>query len=101
MNASLNIEISESSVDEGFELPLPSVINYKGKSIVWVYDEKNQIVNQREVEIIRLLANDKILVRKGITAGEQIVMAGATFLIDKQAVKVLPKKTKSNIGGLL
>jgi len=101
MNASLNIEISEESTDSGFELPVNSVVNYKGKSIVWVYNPKEQVVNQREVDVIRLLANDKILVRKGLNEGEQVVIAGATFLIDKQAVKLLTEKTNSNIGGLL
>jgi RND family efflux transporter MFP subunit len=101
MNASLNIEISEENTDEGFELPVASVVNYKGKSIVWVYNEKQQVVNQREVEVVRLLANDRILVRKGLTEGEQIVVAGAAFLIEKQQVKLLAEKTKSNIGGLL
>lgn len=101
MNASLNIEISETNTEDGFELPVASVVNYKGKSIVWVYNEKQHAVNQREVEIVRLLANNKVLVRKGIRKGEQIVVAGATFLIDKQVVKLLTDKTNSNIGGLL
>lgn len=101
MNASLNIEISETSTEDGFELPIASVVNYKGKSIVWVYNEKQKVVNQREVKLVRLLANDKVLVRKGIRTGEQIVVAGATFLIDKQAVKLLTEKANSNIGGLL
>lgn len=101
MNASLNIEISEESTDEGFELPVASVVNYKGKSIVWVYNQKQQVVNQREIEVIRLLANDRILIRKGLVEGEQIVVAGAAFLIEKQQVKLLAEKTKSNIGGLL
>ncbi|WP_372640856.1 efflux RND transporter periplasmic adaptor subunit [Ancylomarina sp.] len=101
MNASLNIEIRETTTEDGFELPVASIINYKGKSIVWVYNEKQNLVNQREVEVVRLLANDKVLVRKGILEGEQIVVAGATFLIDKQAVKLLTEKTNSNIGGLL
>ncbi len=101
MNASLNIEISETNTEDGYELPVASVVNYKGKSIVWVYNEKQKLVNQREVEIVRLLANDKVLVRKGIRKGEQIVVAGAAFLIDKQAVKLLIEKTNSNIGGLL
>lgn len=101
MNASLNIEISETNTEDGYELPVASVVNYKGKSIVWVYNEKQKLVNQREVEIVRLLANDKVLVRKGIRKGEQIVVAGAAFLIDKQAVKLLIEKANSNIGGLL
>lgn len=101
MNASLNIEISETSIEDGFELPIASVVNYKGKSIVWVYNKKQKLVNQREVEVVRLLANNKVLVRKGIRTGEQIVVAGATFLIDKQAVKLLTEKANSNIGGLL
>jgi len=101
MNASLNIEISEESIVDGFELPVTSVVNYKGKSIVWVYNQKQQVVNQREIDVIRLLANDKILVRKGLNEGEQIVVAGAAFLIEKQKVKLLTEKTNTNIGGLL
>jgi len=101
MNASLNIEISEESTDEGFELPVNSVVNYKGKSIVWVYNHKQKEVNQREIDVIRLLANDKILVRKGLNEGEQIVVSGAAFLIEKQPVKLLTEKTNTNIGGLL
>ena len=101
MNASLNIEINETSHVKGFELPIVSVVNYKGKSIVWVYNENQQVVNQREVEVVRLLANDKVLIQKGLCAGEQVVIAGAAFLIDKLEVKLLTKKTSSNIGGLL
>ncbi len=101
MNASLNIEIADNNTTEGFEIPVSSLVNYKNKSIVWVYDAKKQIVNQREVEVLRLLANNKVLIRKGLVVGDQIVVAGAVFLIDKQAVKVLEKKTSTNIGGLL
>lgn len=61
--------------------------NNAGQSAVWVFDDKTQTVQARPVEIERADGNDWVL-KSGLQAGEQIVIAGAHVLQAGEKVTV-------------
>jgi RND family efflux transporter MFP subunit len=60
------------------------------KSYVYVYDEKNQVVNQRQVQTENVL-NNIVFISSGLKSGEIIAIAGVAFLRDGQKVSLLDK----------
>lgn len=61
--------------------------NNAGQSAVWVFDDATQTVQARPVEIERADGNDWVL-KSGLQAGEQIVVAGAHVLQAGEKVTV-------------
>ena len=56
---------------------------------VFVYHASTQKVERRPVRIAELIGKDLVVITDSLQAGEQVVMAGATRLIDGQQVRVL------------
>lgn len=56
---------------------------------VFVYNARSQKVERRRIEEAGLVGKDNVIVIKGLNAGEQVVAAGATRLVEGQQVKVL------------
>ena len=69
-------------------LPFASITQRDGKAGVWVYDAQAGVVHFRVVELGGVADND-VLVRGGLQAGETVVTAGAAFLRPEQKVKPL------------
>ncbi len=63
------------------------------KSYVFVYDHKNQTVNQRQVQTENVL-NNIVFISSGLKSGEIIAIAGVAFLRDGQKVTLLDKTTQ-------
>ena len=59
---------------------------------VFIYDDKHKCVHQREI-IIGTVINGRIQIRQGIAANELVVVAGAQFLHDGEAVSRLSGTT--------
>ena len=59
------------------------------ETCVWVYDPKTETVTSRTVEIGQLFGSDKIMVQKGLTDEDSIVVAGANYITEGQKVKLL------------
>lgn len=96
INASLKTE------DSGmYKVPVEAVFSKKGKSFVWIFDQSKQSVNQREVSMIDFDSNGMVNLSKGISGGELIVAAGVHSLREGQKVKMLVKKSNTNVGGQL
>ncbi len=55
------------------------------KTTVFVYQENNATVHQRQV-VTGNIVDDRVQIRLGLSPGEQIVAAGATFLTEGQSV---------------
>lgn len=77
----------------GFFLPPGAVFaDTEGHSCVWKIDQQTMSVTRTRVTIGDF-REDSIHILSGITAGDQVVTAGARFLRDNQEVRILGKGT--------
>ena len=72
-------------------IPLSAMVigEKTGDKSVFVYDKQTQKVECRKVTEAGLIGKDNVIISAGLKAGEQVVSAGATRLVDGQQVKVL------------
>ena len=86
----LNIE-SESFNQGAVLVPLSAVVasETNDDKFVFVYNKQSQQVERRKVTEKELVGKDDVVIVDGLTAGDQVVSAGATRLVDGQQVKVL------------
>ena len=72
-------------------IPLSAIVSDSttGDMYVFVIDKQTKKVAQRVIKEDGFVGRDQVIVSNGLTAGEQIVVAGATRLVDGQQVKVL------------
>ena len=77
-------------------VPSSAVTQAKGRSIVWVIDDKG-IAKQREVEI-GSFAEKGIAVNKGLVVGEMVAIAGVHTLVQGQQVKPTIQKVSDHRG---
>ena len=87
----LKVNDTHSQFGEAVTVPLSAVVSSETdqQRFVFVYDPTSQAVKQRTIEGEVLINQDQLIVTGGLKAGEQIVVAGATRLIDGQVVRVL------------
>lgn len=93
MAASLILELNKhSSAGAGFPVPSSAVFaDPKGQSCVWRLDKKTMRVAKVPVTI-GVLLQDTVQITSGLSADDQIVIAGARFLSDNQEVRILNSK---------
>lgn len=88
------VRVENESVKEGIKIPLSAIYydnNLKEKT-VFVYNSQNQNVEQRIItDKGAIVDRDEVVVTGNISAGDMIVSAGVTKLVDGQKVKVLNK----------
>ena len=87
----LNIE-SQSFNEGAVLIPLSAVVADEVNSdnkFVFVYNPQTQKVERRKITEKELVGKDGVVVTEGLKAGEQIVTAGVTRLVEGQQVKVL------------
>ena len=86
------LHIESRSFNEGAVLaPLSAIVasEENDDKFVFVYNARSQKVERRRIEEAGLVGKDNVIVIKGLNAGEQVVAAGATRLVEGQQVKVL------------
>lgn len=86
----LNIE--SKSFNQGAVLvPLSAVVASEtdNSKYVFVYNSQSQTVEQRTIKEKELVGKDDVVVVEGLSAGDRVVSAGATRMVDGQQVKVL------------
>lgn len=101
MNAQLRIKVEEENFDNGFVVPITSVVNIAGNPSVWIYNTHKESVHSRKVKVESLLPKSKILVSGNINEGEKIVVLGGSYLSENQKVKELKEPSITNVGGEL
>ena len=86
----VNLKI-ETPVEDSYIVPMSALFKNSttNETCVWVYDPKTETVTSRTVEIGQLFGNDKIMVQKGLTNEDTIVVAGANYITEGQKVKLL------------
>ena len=78
-------------MEDSYIVPMSALFKNSttNETCVWVYDPKTETVTSRTVEIGHLFGNDKIMVQKGLTNDDTIVVAGANYITEGQKVKLL------------
>jgi len=99
MNVEINISMNERTEGKNYTLPFKTVFSEGGKSYVWVV--QSGIVKKREVQTGGISQTGDLIILSGISDGDEIVEAGLRTLQDNDRVNVIPKPSKSNVGGLL
>lgn len=85
------LKISRQDLSDAVLVPLTAVFANpatRGLS-VFVYNEASGKVEQREVKEGGILERDQVIVTEGLKAGEKVVIAGTTRLVNGQQVNVL------------
>ena len=72
-------------------VPLSAIVasEENNDKYVLVYNAQSQKVERRQIEESGLVGKDNVIITKGLKAGDQVVSAGATRLVEGQQVKVL------------
>lgn len=81
-------------------LPQHAIFEKDGKTCVWVV-RRDSTVSLRPIITGGMDDEGNIIVVSGLNGSETIVKAGVEVLTDNEKVKVLPKTSKTNVGGLL
>ena len=86
----LNIE-SESFDQGAVRVPISAIVadETNDNKYVFVFDNQTQQIERREITEVELIGKDDVVVTKGLKAGDRVVCAGATRLVNGQQVKVL------------
>ena len=86
------LNIKEGTFDSNTVLvPLSAVVadTKSNDKFVFIYNQGTQKVEKRKIKDGGLVSRDNVIVAEGVKAGEKVVVAGATRLVDEQQVKLL------------
>ena len=86
----LHIETSDMNMGSVY-IPLAAVVasEQNDSKYAFVFNPQIQQVERRQITVADLMGRDEAIITAGLKAGEQVVTAGATRLVDGQNVKVL------------
>ncbi|MGN1233085.1 MAG: efflux RND transporter periplasmic adaptor subunit [Candidatus Cryptobacteroides sp.] len=99
MNTMVSMDCNAES-DGRCSIPSSALFNKDGRSLVWILGSDNT-VTAREVRVDSLHADGEAVVSDGIEPGEVIVTSGVHKISQGEKVKILPKASETNVGGLL
>ena len=101
MTAIVDIRYKENGAAP-VKVPAGSVLYKKDQTYVFVYKpagEQVGTIHQTPVTVKSLCSDGSILIRQGLTDGQQIVESGVHHLENGQTVRPNPAPSKSNVGG--
>ncbi|WP_040371202.1 efflux RND transporter periplasmic adaptor subunit [Butyricimonas synergistica] len=86
----VNLKI-ETTEENSYIVPMSALFKNPttNETSVWVYNPKTETVHGKAVEIGQLFGSDKIMVQKGLTNDDIIVVAGVNYITEGQKVKLL------------
>lgn len=82
-------------------VPLTSIFESDGITMVWVYNNETEAVNSRTVKVTEILLDGRVIISDGLSPDETVISAGVHSLIEGEKVKLLPIVSTTNIGGML
>lgn len=100
MSVTVTIDFKPSSA-ELTTIPISALIQRRGRSYVWLYDEQDQSIHDVPVRVQQIMKDGTVIIRSELRAGQQIISAGVNELKEGQKVRLLPPVPASNVGGLL
>ena len=94
----MRLSFTSSTDDNTAQIPVSAITNVNNKSMVWVLSNQN-IVNKVPVKIKSV--NHDMANVTGLENGQQIVTSGIHSIKEGSKVRIMPKPSKTNIGGML
>ena len=90
MTVSVNVDMERIVQDESsaYLIPLTAIFYdaEDGKAAVWVFDETAGVVKSREIETLGI-TGELVEIVSGLEDGDEVVIAGASFLFENQKVR--------------
>lgn len=87
VTATVSLSRAPGTRQEAIKLPTTALRQEQGKTSVWVYDPAKQEVQAQEVEVATADENQAVIA-KGLSLGQQVVVAGVHVLSPGQKVTV-------------
>ena len=87
-----NTTADNGTVKGGITVPLSAVVfdNNLNNKVVFIYNPSTQKVEKRKIyDEGTIVGRNDLIVTGEVKAGEQVVAAGASYLVDGQQVKIL------------
>ena len=94
MSADVDFIIRDDNLDAGYLVPLAAVAPGDDAAFgyVFIYDPETAKVRKTPIEIPKDSAqNNMVQISRGVSAGDQIAVAGVSFLNDGQQVKLMQR----------
>jgi RND family efflux transporter MFP subunit len=86
---------STEHFDNTFEIPKSAIFSENGQNTyVWVVDPHTQTVHKQAIKIDTRTKGNQVIVQEGLNSGERIVIAGTSFLVEGQKVKLDAEPTE-------
>jgi len=92
MTADINFILRNDNITDGYLIPLAAIVPGDDTAFgyVFIYNPETSKVQKAAIEIPKDAAqNNMVQVNKGLIAGDQIAVAGVSFLTDGQQVKLM------------
>jgi RND family efflux transporter MFP subunit len=92
MSADIIITLRDDNLAAGYLVPLAAIApgNDSAFGYVFIYNPDTSTVHKTPIEIPgRAGQNNMVQISKGVIAGDQIAVAGVSFLVDGQQVKLM------------
>ncbi|NDV67192.1 efflux RND transporter periplasmic adaptor subunit [Bacteroides sp. 224] len=86
---------------ETVSIPLTSIFELNTQTMVWVYNRVSETISARNVKVSEILHNGKVIISFGLSHGEIVVSRGVNSVKEGEKVKLLPRVSPTNIGGML
>jgi RND family efflux transporter MFP subunit len=87
--------------DSQLIIPTSAVFHEGTSSYVWIFNSSSGTVSKKAVSVELGGGNGEMIIKSGLTGGEQIVTAGVNYLVEGQKVKPIESPSATNEGGLL
>lgn len=86
---------------ETVSVPITSIFELNGQSMVWIYNNADETVTVRPVKVSKILTDGTVVISSGLTNGEIVISGGANSLQERERAKLLPVVSSTNVGGML
>lgn len=100
MNVEVILKSIKNDVNRQCTIPESAVLNDGTDTYVWIVNADSTL-SKRNVDIDRINCDGTAFLNSGLEGDETVVKNGASTLQEGEKVKIMPKPSESNIGGLL
>lgn len=95
MNGRAFLARPTENITNTFTIPKSAIFTDNGReTYVWIVNPNTQTVHKKEVKTDRDNKGNSIIVQEGLTKGDRIVIAGTSFLVEGQQVKLEAEPSK-------
>ena len=89
----VRVRLTRRILQNAIMIPLLAVIPMEDGKVVYVVDENGKA--ERRTVTLDVIKGDRVLITRGLTPGDRLIVAGHRFVAPGQAVKVIESDTES------